>query len=343
MASLTQLPALPSDSDSDYKPTSSDESEEDADESTSPTTEDPQDDEDEDEEDATLTQLTIMARNSAQQGNLEQAEQMYRGVLAGRTAGSGPDHPNTLLATNDLALFLQKYAACVVDPTAAANKLAEAEQLLRQALRGYETSRGTDHSDTLCCCNNLAQLLYVQEKDLHEVEPLFRRALSGNEAKLGVDHPSTLASVSNLARVLEDVNKLEEAGVLYERCFAAKEDQTLTPDILEECNDLAKFWRRQEKYDKALPLCLQAVEGRTLICGALHSDTLASLYGLAAIHIGMEEYKQAEQAAEKSLTGYVTLKMVEDVQDGVEQMSLILLKMGRENEIAELKERYSSL
>ena len=314
MASLTGLPALPSDSDSDYKPTSS-ESEEDA--------EDLPEDE-EDEEDATLTQLTIMAHNSASMGNLEQAEQMYRGVLAGRTAGSGPDHPTTLLATNDLALFLQKIAACFVDPAATADKLAEAEQLLRQALQGYETSRGTDHSDTLCCCNNLAQLLYVQEKDLHEVEPLFRRALSGNEAKLGVDHPSTLASVSNLARVLEDVNKLEEAGVLYERCFAAKEDQTLTPDILEECNDLAKFWRRQEKYDKALPLCLQAVEGRTLICGALHSDTLASLYGLAAIYIGMEEYAQAKQAAEKSLTGYATLKMVDDVQD-------------------ELKERYSSL
>ena len=336
MASLTQLtglPALPSDSDSDYKPTSS-ESEEDA--------EDLPEDE-EDEEDATLTQLTIMAHNSALEGNLEQAEQMYRGVLAGRTAGSGPDHPTTLLATNDLALFLQKIAACVVDPAATADKLAEAEQLLRQALQGYETSRGTDHSDTLCCCNNLAQLLYVQEKDLHEVEPLFRRALSGNEAKLGVDHPSTLASVSNLARVLEDVNKLEEAGVLYERCFAAKEDQTLTPDILEECNDLAKFWRRQEKYEQALPRCLQAVEGRTLVCGALHSDTLASLYGLAAIYIGMEEYAQAKQAAEKSLTGYATLKMVDDVQDGVEQVSLILLKMGRENEIAELKERYSSL
>ena len=320
MASLTGLPALPSDSDSDYKPTSS-ESEEDA--------EDLPEDE-EDEEDATLTQLTIMAHNSATQGNLEQAEQMYRGVLAGRTAGSGPDHPTTLLATNNLALFLQKIAT--------ADKLAEAEQLLRQALQGYETSRGTDHSDTLCCCNNLAQLLYVQEKDLHEVEPLFRRALSGNEAKLGVDHPSTLASVSNLARVLEDVNKLEEAGVLYERCFAAKEDQTLTPDILEECNDLAKFWRRQEKYEQALPRCLQAVEGRTLVCGALHSDTLASLYGLAAIYIGMEEYAQAKQAAEKSLTGYATLKMMDDVQDGVEQVSLILLKMGRENEIAELKE-----
>jgi hypothetical protein len=335
------LPALP-DSDDELDEDEQDIEEEDEDEDEQ---EDEDEDKDEDEDesaDETLTQLSIMAQNIVHaNGDMQQAEKLFRGVLAGRQASCGKDHPKSLFAQNNLALFLQQQAS-YTNPVTAATKLKEAEELLRNALAGYETSRGSDHSETLCCCNNLAQLLYVQEKDLDLIENLFRRALDGNDSQLGADHPSTLASVSNLARVLEDVNKLEEAGMLYERSLASKNDEAaMAEDVLEECNDLAKFFRRQEKYDKALPLCVRACEGRTKVLGALHPDTLASLYGLAAIHIGLSNWKEAKTYAQKSLDGYFHLKLTEDIADGIELISKIFIATGREGEILKLHQQFA--
>ena len=356
MASLVvdheDLPPLPSDSenDEDYAP----EDDED-DEGVSEASDDEEKvedddkekvedaDEDADEADATLTQLAVMAHNLHAQGELEKAEKMYRGVLAGREASAGPAHPKTLFAMNNLALFLQQAARFSPKSSLASAQLIEAERLMRCALSGYETAKGADDSETLCCCNNLAQLLYVQEK-IEDVEPLFRRAFLGNEQKLGPNHPSTLASVSNLARVLDDLDQFEEASILYERLLATKQGaDAVTEDTLEEVNELSKFYRRQNKFDKALPLSQRAVDGRSQVLGDHHPDTLASMYGLAAILIAKKEWSGAESAARQSLEGYVKLKMKEDVEDGIVQISEILQATGRGIEMPKLQAKYNVL
>ena len=350
MASLVvdheDLPPLPSDSenDEDYAP----DPEEDEREGVSEASDDEEkveddDEDDADEADATLTQLAIMAHNLHAQGELAKAEKMYRGVLAGRDASAGPAHPKTLFAMNNLALFLQQAARFSPKSTLASAQLIEAERLMRCALSGYETAKGDDDSETLCCCNNLAQLLYVQEK-IEDVEPLFRRAFLGNEQKLGPNHPSTLASISNLARVLDDLDQFEEASILYERLLATKQGaDAVTEDTLEEVNELSKFYRRQNKFDKALPLSQRAVDGRSHVLGCHHPDTLASLYGLAAILIAKKEWSDAESAARKSLEGYFKLKMKEDVEDGIVQLSSILAATGRGIEMPKLQAKYNVL
>ena len=286
------------------------------------------DDDEDDEEDGTLTQLTIMAQEAHSQNQIEKAEKLFRAVLAGRTASSGSDHPKTLFAQNNLALFLQQ----------SGKDLNEAQALLESALTGYEKARGPNHSETLCCCNNLGMLLYVQEKDLNIVESLFRRSLVGNEEQLGPKHPSTLAAVSNLARVLDDLEQLEEAGTLYERSLASKQKKSKSIEVLEETNDLAKFFRRQQKWDKALALCQTACDGRGTVLGENHSETLASYYGLAAIYIGMEQWVEAETAAKKCLMGYATLKMTEDLNDAFDLLIQVLENQGKVKEIVAMKQ-----
>ena len=97
----------------------------------------------------------------------------------------------------------------------------------------------------------------------------------------------------------------------------------------------------QNNFEKALPLSQRAVDGRSQVLGDNHPDTLASLYGLAAILIAKKEWRDAEAAALKSLEGYAKLKMQEDVEDGLGQMSVILSATERGSEMSELTTKYT--
>jgi Flp pilus assembly protein TadD len=76
----------------------------------------------------------------------------------------GENSPQYAAALNNLAGLLQ-----------AANRLSEAEPLLRRALAIDEQSFGPDHPNVARDLNNLATLLQATNR-LAEAEPLMRRA-----------------------------------------------------------------------------------------------------------------------------------------------------------------------
>ena len=114
----------------------------------------------------------------------------------------GPDHPDTALSLNNLAVLYDSQG-----------KLTEAEPLYRRALEIRERVLGPDHPDTALSLNNLAVLYQVQGK-LTEAEPLYRRALEIRERVLGPDHPDTALSLNNLAVLYDSQGKLTEAEPL---------------------------------------------------------------------------------------------------------------------------------
>jgi tetratricopeptide (TPR) repeat protein len=132
-------------------------------------------------------------------------------VLAGYEKTSGPDHPYTLTAVNNLALTLQNLG-----------RLDEAESLYRRALAGKEIAAGPDHRDTLTSVHNLADLLQLRGR-YDESERLFRWALAGKEKALGPEHPSTLNSAKALATLLYDTRRYDEAAALFERALRGYE------------------------------------------------------------------------------------------------------------------------
>jgi tetratricopeptide (TPR) repeat protein len=81
------------------------------------------------------------------------------------------------------------------------NRLAEAEPLMRRALKIDEHSFGQNHPNVARDLNNLAQLLKATNR-LAEAEPLMRRAVEILEASLGPDHPNSLRARKNLERLL---------------------------------------------------------------------------------------------------------------------------------------------
>ena len=94
-----------------------------------------------------------------------------------------------------------------------------AEEMQRQALKGFEKVLGVEHPDILTSVSNLASVLQDQGK--YEVaENMHRQALKGCEKVLGVDHPSTLNSVYCLAYLFHIKKQFSDASDLYLRAKA---------------------------------------------------------------------------------------------------------------------------
>jgi len=70
------------------------------------------------------------------------------------------------------------------------NRLAEAEPLMRRALKIDEDSFGQDHPNVARDLINLGSLFQATSRGA-EAGPLFRRAVKIYEDSLGQDHPST--------------------------------------------------------------------------------------------------------------------------------------------------------
>ena len=95
-------------------------------------------------------------------------------------------------------------------------RLAEAELLMRRALKIDEVSFGPDHPNVAIRLNNLAALLRDTNRP-SEAELLIRRALSIDEASYGPDHPEVATSLNNLAELLRVTNRVSEAEPLSRR------------------------------------------------------------------------------------------------------------------------------
>lgn len=115
---------------------------------------------------------------------------MMSRVIGGYERLLPPDHPDILIAKQDLACYLGRDG-----------NSAEAEALFREALAGYDRKLGLDHPDTLRTVNNFAQLLdkagkteearplhlrYVEAQSSNEdAAPLLLRQLAGTYYRLG--------------------------------------------------------------------------------------------------------------------------------------------------------------
>jgi len=86
-------------------------------------------------------------------GNLDEAEALFREALEAHREGLCPRHPDTLISINNLAAVLMQKKG----------ELGEAEALFREALEAKRDTHGTRHPDTLMSINNLAVLLQATE------------------------------------------------------------------------------------------------------------------------------------------------------------------------------------
>ena len=235
-----------------------------------------------------LNNLTLMLK---EQGQYEEAEDLYRQALEIDEQTIGKNHPNYAIDLNNLAEVL-----------GVQGKYQEPEKLYRQALAIAEKTIGKEHPHYAGGLNNLALVLQAQGK-YEEVEGLFRQALKIGEQTIGKEHPSYAIRLGNLAGVLESQGRHDEAEPMRRQVLdihrrSLGEDH---PHIAIGLNNLAVVLRAQGKYEEAEKHYRQALKIDEKAVGREHPQTATHLHNLGLLLAGQGRLAEAEPLLAEAL------------------------------------------
>jgi DNA-binding SARP family transcriptional activator len=116
----------------------------------------------------------------------------------------GPEHPDTLMARNDLAASYH-----------GVGRFAEAIAIYEALLADHERVLGPEHPSTLTIRNNLAYT-YRKHARIGDALAILEPLLADRDRILGVKHPDTLTTCNNLARGYTDAGRICEALAILE-------------------------------------------------------------------------------------------------------------------------------
>ncbi|KAI3319829.1 hypothetical protein HD806DRAFT_538796 [Xylariaceae sp. AK1471] len=230
----------------------------------------------------------------ADQGKLQDAENMYLRALQGKEKTWGPDHTLTLDTVSNLGNLYANQG-----------KVQDAEDLYLRALQIYEKVWGPDHTLTLNTVNNLGSL-YKHQGKLQDAEDMYLRALRGKEKTWGPDHRLALDTVNNLGNLYANQGKLQDAEDMYLRALRGKED-AWGPDhtsTLDTVNNLGSLYANQGKLQDAENMFLRALQGYEKAWGPDHTSTLDTVNNLGSLYKFQGKLQDAENMYLRALRGY---------------------------------------
>ncbi|MEO0533328.1 MAG: CHAT domain-containing tetratricopeptide repeat protein [Cyanobacteria bacterium P01_A01_bin.123] len=240
---------------------------------------------------AQMNQLNQQVNSLYQAGHYSEAIPLAEEALAINEAALGPNHPDTVVSLNNLALLYDSQG-----------RYEEAEPLYLQALEIRESVLGPNHPDTAVSLNNLA-LMYEFQGRYREAEPLFQRALEIRESALGSDHPYTATTLNGLALLYDAQGRYGEAEPLYQRSLEILESTLgpTHPNTALTLNNLAALYHLQGRYEEAEPLYLRTLSIQESVLDPAHPDTANSLNNLAALYEAQGRYGEAEPLFQRVL------------------------------------------
>jgi len=224
-------------------------------------------------------------------GLYPRAESLLTRAVEIRRRVLGPEHPNTLISMNNLALVLNHEG-----------HYAEAEKLYRETLDIQRRDLGPEHPNTLMSMNNLAIVLN-DEGRYAEAEKFDRETLDINLRVFGPEHQNTLGSMSNLAIVLDqeghytEAEKLERETLDIQRRVLGAEH----PNTLRSMNNLARDLWNEGRYAEAEKLFRETLDIRRRVLGPEHPLTLMSMNNLADVLDHEGHYDEAEKLQHETL------------------------------------------
>ena len=185
---------------------------------------------------------------------------------------------------NDYALLLH-----------AANRLVEAEELMRRALKLDEASYGLDHPEVAIRLNNLSMLLRDTNR-LAEAEEMMRRALKINEASYGPDHPEVAVLLNNFAQLLQDTNRLAEAEEPMRRALQIDEAcyGPGHPRVSRDLNNLAQLLQATDRLTEAEEPMRRALQIDKASYGPDHPEVAIHLNNFARLLQATNRLAEAE-------------------------------------------------
>jgi CHAT domain-containing protein/Tfp pilus assembly protein PilF len=226
-----------------------------------------------------------------QERHNDEAEALYRSLLASDLQVLGPNHALTAAALGGLGIVLVDQA-----------RYPEAEPLLQRALAIREQILAPQDTDIAQSLNDLAWL-YLQQGRLPQAEPLLRRALSIAQKAFGPDDPFDAVYLENLALVYRQQGEYAHAEELYQRALsiAKKAHGPEHPDVARNLNELGVLYSEQGLYPRAEAYYQNALAIEQKALGPEHVDVGTMLGNLGALYQNQGRYAQAEPLQERAL------------------------------------------
>jgi tetratricopeptide (TPR) repeat protein len=246
-------------------------------------------------------------------GEGRKAAEQEEAALAIYARLRGPDDPDTLRATQNLASsydiqgrgdealklreeVLAKRKAILgpdhPDTISSMNNLglsygnagrfADALKIREEVLARSKATQGKEHHDTLMAMNNLANAYFALGRN-DDALKLREETLTLYKQKYGPDHPDTLRCMGNLASSLDMVGRVEEALKLREETLALRKAK-LGPDhysTLISMSALGDSYTSADRHADALKIREETLALRKAKLGPEHPETLLSMCAVA--------------------------------------------------------------
>ena len=226
-----------------------------------------------------------------QERHNDEAEALYRSLLASDLQVLGPNHALTAAALGGLGIVLVDQA-----------RYPEAEPLLQRALAIREQILAPQDTDIAQSLNDLGWL-YLQQGRFPQAEPLLRRALSIAQKAYGPDDPFDAVYLENLALVYRQQGEYAHAEELYQRALsiAKKAHGPEHPDVARNLNELGVLYSEQGLYPRAETYYQNAIAIEQKALGPEHVYVGTMLGNLGALYQNQGRYAQAEPLQKRAL------------------------------------------
>jgi tetratricopeptide (TPR) repeat protein len=209
-------------------------------------------------------------------GETEEAEAVYRNVLAAREHALGPDHRDTLTTRHELAWV----AAC-------GGRWPEAESAYRVVAEARRAALGHEDPETLTTLHELGWAIANQGRG-REAEQMLTQVLQTRRRVLGNGHPRTLWTWHELAWAMAIQGRWAEAEAIYHEVLGKRREVLVAshPDILTTKYELAWTIASQGRHEAALELLGEVLDARRTVLGDDDPETIATAQAMERLRQG---------------------------------------------------------
>jgi non-specific serine/threonine protein kinase/serine/threonine-protein kinase len=208
-------------------------------------------------------------------GLYNDAVPLYESARRLRRRELGPDHRDTLIAGNDLAIMYELQ-----------NRFEEAESLYLDILERQRRVLGPDDINSMKTLQNLGSL-YHKLARYEEAAAYWEDALERRRRVLGADDPEYATTLSNLPIAYIGLGQLDRAQALFiegldvkRRVFGPEH-----PDTIGAVANVGLMYVDRAMYDEARPYLEEAVALSRRVQGETHPITLMLTTSAAGYHI----------------------------------------------------------
>jgi Tetratricopeptide repeat len=219
-----------------------------------------------------LQSRSYYAKALGESGQLVDAIEQYKDLLADQQRILGSDHLETLITRHSIAFLLGQ-----------SGQVSDAIAQLKTLLADWQRILGSDHLETLNTRHSIASLL-GESGQVNDAIAQLKTLLADQQRILGADHPETLRTRNSIAYWLGQSGQVSDA-IAQLKTLLADQQRILGadhPDTLRTRHNIASWLGESGQVNNAIAQLKTLLADRQRILGADHPDTLVTRNNMAS-------------------------------------------------------------